>query len=453
LGAGYNAPMAARRLSTGRSLSETCLRLALWAVVVLPPLVVVPTAIDVFRLPKLLAAELLGLLSLVVLALRLRDVPRAPGRVWRSPALLAILPLLLVASLGLVGSDHREHVWRALASFWIGAACLVGWSLGFACAELRRYLAGVVAPASLLAALGILQYHGGFQPFAFVGIRPGERLEVTSLAGNAGDLGAYLALAALLAQERAVVPGRRRWAWAAAALLCAYGVVVSQTLTAIVALLAGSALLWLLLLPRRRAWAAVALAPVLAAAVLVAVPGLRQRAGMMGQALRTGDLGFILSHRLDGWRAALWMLRRHPWTGVGHGAYVTEYSPAKLALLERGEVFSSYPGTATFEHSHSEYLQVAAELGWPGVVALIWGVGWLARGARRRSAGGPRALAWALLALLALLAAAHFPFRLALTGYPALLVLAWLLRDEEEAAGPPPVAPQVRPGKRAARRR
>jgi hypothetical protein len=57
------------------------------------------------------------------------------------------------------------------------------------------------------------------------------------------------------------------------------------------------------------------------------------------------------------------------------------------------------------------------------------------------------------LALLALLAAAHFPFRLALTGYPALLVLAWLLRDEEEAAGPPPVAPQVRPGKRAARRR
>ena len=442
--------MAARRPPTGGSLPETCLRLALWAAVLVPPLVLFPTAIDAFRLPKLLAAEILGLLSLVALVFRLRALNRVPATVWRSPVVLAVVPLLLVASLGVFASDHPEHVRRALGSLWIGAACLVGWSLGLTGQELRRYVAAAVAPASLLAVLAILQYHGGFQPFGFADIRPEARLAVVSLAGNAGDLGAYLSLACLLAQERAAAAARRRWTWVAAAFVCAYGAVVSQTLTAIVALAAGSALFWLLLLPRRRAWAAAALATVLAAGVLVGVPELRHRMALIGRALGSGDLGFVVSYRLDGWRAALWMLRRHPWSGVGHGAYVTEYAPAKLALLERGGVFSPAPGSATFEHAHNEYLQVAAELGWPGVAALAWGLAGLARGARRRPPGAPRAIAWAGLALLA---ASHFPFRLALTGYPALLLLAWLLRDENSAPTAPQTAAPPRPAKRARRRR
>src|SRR3712207_7132617 len=43
-----------------------------------------------------------------------------------------------------------------------------------------------------------------------------------------------------------------------------------------------------------------------------------------------------LTGRLDGWRAALWMVREHPWTGVGHGAYRPEYVPAMNHLLDRG---------------------------------------------------------------------------------------------------------------------
>jgi O-antigen ligase len=442
------------RLAARQGFAAWSGRLAVWSVMLVPPLLMVPTAIEAFRLPKLLAAETLGLLSLVALAWRLRGVPRVGlEELWRSPVVLTAVPLVAVASLGLATSDHPEHVLRAVVSLWIGAACLLGWTWGLTRGELERGLTVAVAPGLALASLGILQYQGGFQPFAFAGLRSETRLTVTSLAGNAGDLGAYLAIVCLIAQERAArAAGRGRWLWAAAALVCAGGLVASQTLTALLALAAGSVLFWLLLLPRRRAWAAVGLAALVAATLVTAAAPLRQRLLRTGRALWAGDLGFVLTHRLDGWRAAAWMLARHPWTGVGHGAYVTEYSPAKLALLERGARFAPTYGTATFEHAHSEYLQVAAETGWPGVAAVTWGLGLLARQARRRPAGAPRALAVAGLALLGTLAAAHFPFRLALTGYPALLFLAWLLHDPPPAPAPAPSGKRQPSGRRRARR-
>lgn len=401
---------------------------ALWAVVLVPPLVLVPTAVDSFRLPKLLAAETLGLVSLALLAGRLRALPAIePRRLWRSPAFLAVAPLLAVAALGLAATAHPEHVRAALASFAIGAACLVGWSLGLGAAERRRFATAAAVPGTLLALIAVLQYHQVFQPFGFVRGERG-RLAVTSLAGNSGDAGAFLAFAALCAQAGAfAAAGRRRWLWAGAALLCGYGLVATQSLTAVVAAIGASLVYWLALLPRRRALAVGAIVLLLAGVGVVATAPLRERVAAMGTALREGDWGFASSYRLDGWRAALWMLSRHPWTGVGQGAYVTEFAPAKLDLLSRGVGFSPLPGIATFEHAHSEFLQVAAETGLPGLLALAWGLALLARAAWRR-AGEERALAAAGLVLFLLLAVGHFPFRLALVAYPALLFLAWLLR-------------------------
>jgi O-antigen ligase len=313
----------------------------LWLLVVVPPLFFLPTAKDPFRLPKLMLAEWLAIASLVPLAWTLRRVEAVGWRdLWRQAAIRAALPLAAIATAGLLTSRHPLHVREALADLWIGAACLVGWSAALPAARLERLLAGLLWPAAAVAAIGILQFHG----VHLLAVSPalgGTRYAVTSTAGNAGDLAAFLVLPCLIAQWRlargaaAAAPatgGARhretgrgssgRWVWLAAALaLCAYAIAVTQTLAALLALLLGSLIFWAATLGRgSRAWrwlaAACAAAAILAAGAVVAVPALRGRVlEKVGQA-RRGDWNHVLTGRLDGWRAALWMLVQHPWAGV-----------------------------------------------------------------------------------------------------------------------------------------
>ena len=97
--------------------------LAVWALLLVPPFLVVPMAKESFRLPKLLASEWLALLSLLFLAWQIQRLERVRwSDLWRLPALRAVLPLLLVATLGSLATDHPHHVRSALADLWIGAA-------------------------------------------------------------------------------------------------------------------------------------------------------------------------------------------------------------------------------------------------------------------------------------------------------------------------------------------
>jgi hypothetical protein len=169
----------------------------------------------------------------------------------------------------------------------------------------------------------------------------------------------------------------------------------------------------------------------------------------------------VLTGRLDGWRTALWMLEEHPWAGVGQGAFRAEFVPAKLALLDRGAAFLSGE-QQNFVNAHDEALEVGADLGVPGLLALAWGLAVVTSAARLRMAaavaGMPRvsagggasqvpaaagdpdggaahralgadgAFAAGGLAALGVLCLVDFPFRVALVAFPALLFLAWILR-------------------------
>lgn len=398
----------------------------------MPPLVLSPSRADAFDLPKRLVSEGLALLSLLLLAWSLRRVDRFEWRAMVArPVVRAVGPLLLVASLGALVTAHREHVAQALPSLWIGAAALVGWSLGLGTARLRRLLDLSVLPAALIGALAILQFHG-FQPLAFVGGEQGARLGLTSLAGNAGVLANYLVIPALIAQE---------WGWrrrqkllhlvlaGALALVCLYAIAVTQTVAALAAVVVGSALLWLGLLPRRRALAGLAAAALLlATAVAVGTP-LRQRVAKKAAELTSGEWNKALAGRLDGWRAAAWMVGEKPFTGVGHGAYSAQFIAAKGELAESGVPFFAGQERVMFVNAHNELLEVAAELGWPGLGALLWGIWVLVRRLRTMPSDG-RALAVASVIALAVLASAHFPFRVALSAYPALILLAWIFSEE-----------------------
>lgn len=411
----------------------------LWLLVLVPPFLVYRVAKESFRQPKLLISEWLALGSLVFLVWGLRRVEEVRLKeLWRSPAIRAVLPVLVVATAGLAATEHPLHTREALADLWIGAACLAGWSLALSSRRLERLLAGLLIPAALLSVFGILQYHDLWQPLRFFGIETGSRLALTSLAGNPGDLGAYLVLPCLTGQwllVRRLREGDRTslafWGIAGALAVCLYVWALTQTLAALAALLGASFLFWTILLPRRRAAAALAGLAAVTAVVVLSVAPLRERIAEKGRQALAGDWNAVLTNRLDAWRAGAWMLREHPLTGVGHGAYRPEYVPAKLALLDRGVEFSTNIDQPVFANAHNEFVEVAAEWGIPGLAALAW-VLWVLLASLGRIPPPDRALAWAGTAALVILSLAHFPFRIALVAFPALLFLSWALRRSAE---------------------
>jgi O-antigen ligase len=402
---------------------------------VVTPLVFLPGALDAFRQPQRVVGEWLALASLLPLALAAR-----PERPWqsllRSPAFVAVAPLLLLATLSLATTSHPLHVREALADLWIGAAALVGWTLGFSAGRLRRLLDLAVVPAVGLATLGILQLHDLWRPLVLEPQEGERRLAVTSLLGNPGDLGNFLVLPCLLAQAAIVRPGRYRWAWALAGALCFYALAGTQTLTALGALAAGSLVFWLLLVPPRRAVALVGAGAVgLTLLVLVAAP-LRERAERSVAAVREGRLNHALTGRLDGWRVAGRLFAEHPLAGVGHGAYRAEFTATKLALIAEGVEF--YPGhvNPTFVNAHNELLEVGADLGWPGILALVAGSGVLFRAVwrLRRVGSAEAAFGWAGLLAVASIAMAQFPFRLGASAFPWIAFFAWALATSAAVA-------------------
>jgi O-antigen ligase len=272
------------------------------------------------------------------------------------------------------------------------------------------------------------------EPLRFTGIQYDPRLGTTSFAGNPGDLGAYLVLPCLIAlwslssRWRAGGPGR--WLAAVSLGLCLYTVALTQTLAALSALAVGGLVFALLRLPRRKVLLGLAAGAVAAGVLVLAVGPLRTRVEGKVRALAAGDLNEVLTGRLDSWRAALWMLREHPVAGVGHGAYLPEFVPAKLALLDRGVEFLPGQVTPVFDSAHNELLQAGAEWGIPGLLALAWAI-WILVRAARRKAGEDRSLVGAGLAALTVLSLVYFPFHVALVAFPALLFLAWVLRPEE----------------------
>lgn len=439
-------------------------RIGWWVAVgalLLPPFVLLAGLRDPFRLPKMLLAELLVPLSLVFLSFGLRRVERIEWRrVAILPAVRALVPLWLVAATSAVLSPHPRHSQEALWSMSIGTLAVLAWSVGLP--RKRQALDLLLIPAVVLAVIAVLQHHEVFRPFELA--RQSGRFEMSSLAGNVGDLGAYLVLPLLVAQAglvRALAAGRKRLSAGAVviSLLFFYTLLIGQTLSAIAAALVSTALFWLLRAPSLVGAAARWRLPVIGGAVAAAVLGLllvepaRERVQRKIQEVGTGSINDALTGRLDGWRAGADMLARNPLLGVGPGGYRAEFASTKLAMIEDGARFWWGHGDGSlFVNAHNEVIELGAELGAIGLLALGWGAVVVLAELRRRPLrsledrvdvdGDRRALEWAGLAALAVLSMTYFPMRTALVAYPFLLLLAWVLepRDVEdvEASRPQP---------------
>ncbi len=428
---GSPVPLA-HRLATG----------TLWLLFLAVPFILDSAQKDAFRLPKALLAETLALVSLFFLAFAWKG-PREWRRLSAAPFVAAFGPFVVLATLLSLASPHVAHVYRGLAGLWIGALAIWGWSVGFSRQELREALTFTLVPASILSAVAVLQFHGIYQPYSFAGIAESSRFAIGSLAGNVGDLSACLVLPVILAQAE-LARGRKVVFPAAALVLCLYGLAVTQTFSAIAGVTVGTLVFWSLRISRRRAALAGAVLAGTVVVLLALVGPFRARSLEKVDQVARGDWNAVLTGRLDGWRAAIWMVREHPLTGVGVGAYRTEFIRAKTALVGAGVAFFPEQMNVVFANAHNELLEVAAETGVPGLTAFAFGLFLVVRRlmrARRRDGAEPsaagsrpetsRALAWAGVAALGVLSLANFPFRIAIALWPICLFLAWILCPPE----------------------
>ena len=407
------------------------------ALLVVTPFVVVPDAKEGFRAPKTLLAGWLALASLVAASGGVRETTTVAWRhLWDRPLVRSVLPLLVVILMGGLWTAHPAHFVDAATDVVIAGIAGVGWSLTLPSPWLRRALWWSCGASVAVALLTLDQAAGFIGVLDGLGVTaPTARLRLTSTLGNPGDVGASLVLPLLMvAGAHRAVAGRWRVALGVAAAAMAAALVATATLAALVALAAGLAALAAMRVGRHglasRRLVVIALVVIVIGLV---VPAVRARVDAVVGAARSGDWNAMLTGRLDGWRAAVAMLDRDPLTGVGHGGYRAEYARTRLALMDRGVPFFDLQAQVMFDTPHNEYLSVAAEQGWPGLIALTCGVWWLMGAAWRVPGSDDRPLAIAGLVALATLALAWFPLHVGAVAWPWVLWLAWLDRTAIEA--------------------
>jgi tetratricopeptide (TPR) repeat protein len=369
-------------------------------------------------------------------------------RAWRSGALsgsaLAPLPRLAFSLaacwfLSAALSARPDAAFPQLLD-WAGYLLVFAavWSLAADRAGQGRVLAALLFAGALNAVYGLVQTLG-LDPVRWAETFDGR---ASGFFGNPDFLGGHLALLLPPALALALGPGLGAWAralsWALVGLFGA-ALLATQTRGAWAGALAGCAVLfWGLrrvdpaLFVRRRA--------ALLAGLLALVCGLGAWWGLGGAA----RLGAAFSgdqeagERLFLMEKTAQLAWSHPLLGVGPGCFRVDF-PSVEALGSGADLGRPY---VLSEHGHNDFLQMAADAGWPA--ALLWlalsvllcarlasGLGAAPRGAGFLAAGVLGA--WAALLVHGL---ANFPFQIVPTQSAAWALAALGLRALNPAPAP-----------------
>ncbi len=262
---------------------------------------------------------------------------------------------------------------------------------------------GLIAPVALGLAFGSLRY-------------PQRSIRETLLGLGAFSVGGLALLALIVSWSRG--------AWLGAAI--AIGTLI-------------------VMLPARSRWGFAALTALILAGAFLWIAGwipvpIRDRlAGAMEElqvtdvrGVEVNEANFAIIERLAHWQAAVEMIRAHPWRGVGFGNYAAAY-PA-YALIR-------WPNP--LGHAHNIYLNMAAEMGFIGL--LLYLLLWIVIGihtwrAWRGHTGWRRGLAAGLMAAWMHLHVHQFFDNLYVANLPLLIALygAWVeLLAREPVKGAP----------------
>lgn len=432
------ADVPAERSEEERQAERHQLAALLWwcsaAAAVIVPLVTWEVGIDVFRLPKMLALRLTGiiLVTMGVVAAIWRVLPRITDRldvrfaavtlIWcvitsvtsSYPSVSLISTLTLVAALS-VYIAVSLHPIRREWTFWLP-----------------------LVPALINAVVYLLGYFRIWNPFVRgeLALRTTDEelrlLAEAGLLGNRNDVGSYLVLPALLAIVLFFFSRHwSRYVALAVAVILTAGVFLSLTLTAIFSFTAGLLAIGFVRSPRLGLFGTSIAAAVLLLGLAFYAP-LRERSGFVFDTFETGNYEEMLSARFTPFLAALEMTKDHPIVGVGPGRFAGRYFEYKLRVLDRRNVTADRVSQVSWSEVHNDFLQVLAETGIPGLLLLLGGIALILHHTLKRSGGShlARAANLAVVASFLVLALAQFPMRVAATivtyAFVAGVCRAWL---------------------------
>ena len=361
-------------------------------------------------------------------------------------ALLAPLGLVLVTVLLSVLSAQRIGLWLKESAKWLELMLVYAFTVAHL-GQRRRQL--IVLGAVLLAGAiegfyGAFQYATGSGPAAFA---VGQSLRAYGHFEQpnpfAGYLGTILPIALALLWWR-----RSRWLTALALLGAAgtgLGILLSQSRGAWLGLACALAVMLLAWSAQSRRLLALGvmglpLLPLLVANRLVPasltdrLTSIFENFGFFDvRTVQVTSENFALVERMAHWQAGWYMFLDHPILGVGAGNYPAAYDDYSL------------PGwREALGHAHNYYLNMAAETGLVGALALVLLLlavyGQIARGLRRAPEGdGTRALLVGLLGSFAVLTVHNFFDNLLVHGIQVqmgfFMGLATLLASEQAPDG------------------
>jgi O-antigen ligase len=377
-----------------------------------------------FRAEAILAVFLLGVAVAAGGTARLRELVRA--RAVMAVVAAAFLWSVITAMLSTNKFQSAESMITAVCSI----ALFIG--VWFASRSVPVAALLILAPAAAVNAVitALLEYDI-WRPFEFtlVSRELASHQSTTGLIGNPNDVGAYLALCAVVLLGAAQhLRGWKRWIAALGGLVALAGVFASQTRTAVIT--AGVALF--ILAVRKSLFAGLAMLGVLLAGLIAAsftpIPVLTRLLQVPQQVAR-GQWGAMTSHRNIAFVAAIDMARERPLTGWGPGTYKAHYMHRRLESLANHPEQTQSETAAMFGETHNDHLQLLAECGVPAYALFLAALVLIARA--RADGGGP-ARAAAILgapfaAAIFVLALAFFPLQIAVTRHLMLTMAALLI--------------------------
>jgi O-antigen ligase len=414
---------------------EVCLdsrpELWLWRLVaaslLILPLTVIPGK-DTLRLAKQLCLTAEGLIcgAYLSIALTVGSLRLPPKGTWRSVERFLPFAIVLWTGITAVLSTNRGLSFRTV--IWVCCAVAIYTATALTAGRnTERSLWLLLTPALINGILAILQAFDIWNPFRFPP-NTSARDRTTALLGNPDDVASYLVIPALAALTMSYVTrGRQRWSYFACSTLLIIALMVSQAMTAMIALAVG--VIALFSFAGKKARIILFAAAVVAAVTITAYAPIRIRVNAIRVSLITGDVDSALTSRVSAILTATNMFLEHPLVGVGPGAFGFNYFDYKLASDARfGSRFASF-NAVNFGEVHNDHLQVLATTGAPGYALMLASFLAIARRSFSRNRNSEsvcenfvRSFAFPFSATVFVLAIGQFPLEL---GAPLSVILTF----------------------------
>lgn len=408
------------------------------ASVLLLPMAVSPGEVS-FREPKemVMRAEALLLVGAIAIFAVL-------GRPWRLPIHAHHRWLALTAAIviwtAITALFAANHIVAFESFVWVVTLAIIFCVTVVVARDAPLWFAALpLIPMALNVAAVFVQERGIWSIFRIAS--HDRTLLRTAFVGNPNDLGSYLLLGVLSAAALAIVHRRGRLLFALATIVGVIGIMLAQTLTAMIALVTAVVAFGIVRSLRTAILTVVLLAAGIAAASYVA-PQIGYRYARLRDAVMNRSFDEIVSYRTTANVAAAMMFADNPVLGVGPGGFKYSYFDYKTrAEDEFPSLRKSEARRWNFAEVHNDHLQVASQTGIIGYALFLLACLYVAWSSRRASKVSDdvreryaATLGVPLIAAFFVLALAQFPLELAAVSHTLVFYVATIIAWSGEAS-------------------